>query len=160
LGLDGNENQNFMKKLLFIIGLALTCSMVYGQVGGAVYKPFIYEPQQNNTQNQQQGSYQNQPQRNYQNQNSNNQYVETIRATAYRVDSNGQYIKLPIKVQQQSSYYFVVERYNTTGMGQWEKISNPAQVQKCMRNYYNDNDIENMFMYKALIGTTWYYFDL
>jgi hypothetical protein len=33
-----------MKRLLFLIGLALACSMVYGQVGGAVYRPIIYEP--------------------------------------------------------------------------------------------------------------------
>ncbi|MCL2312072.1 MAG: hypothetical protein FWC41_06235 [Firmicutes bacterium] len=155
-----------MKKLLLLVGLALTCIIVNAQVGGAVFTP--YTPPQNTYQTPPQRTYQTPPQRtyqtypqqNYQNQNSNNQYEETIRTTAYRMDSNGQYIKMPIKVQQQSSYYFVVERYSTAGLGQWEKIATPAQVQKCSRNYYNDNDIENSFMYKALIWNNWYYFDL
>jgi len=140
-----------MKKLLLLIGLALTCSMLYGQI---IYTPTSPQnrPQQNNYQNQ--NNYQ------YQNQN-NNQYQETIRATAYCQASNGQLTKMAIKVQQSQGFasYYVVAYYNYS-MGQWIELSSSTQipVHKCMRTYYDT--LDNHFMYKAFINSNYYYFDL
>lgn len=138
-----------MKRIIFILCLILVAANSLN-AQNFVYQPFIPNQSQKNYQNQQQ--------------NSNNQLSEAIRTTAYSVDYNGEIYKMSIKVQlKQSSYsksYYVTEYYDNSAYGGWTKIQASPTVQKCIRSAINSNSLDNKFMYKALIGTQTYYFDL
>ena len=138
-----------MKKLLFIIGLILSCSLANGQGNwGATYTP--YNPNQSSGNNQSSTS------------NQSNQQSQSIRTTAYYVDSRGDVYKVPIKVEERQGWgtaYYVVERYVANSLGgKWEKLFQPAKIEQC--SSYG-NSLESRYMYKAnILNTGWHYFDL
>ena len=84
---------------------------------------------------------------------------QVIRTTAYFVSGENLY-KAPIKVQKNGNYYKVIEQYvDETGFGgRWKSVS--GTVQKCTSAVSMGNPLEEQFMYKAMVGMNWYYFDL
>lgn len=85
--------------------------------------------------------------------------VQTIRTTAY-VQKGDNIYKVPIKVQIQGNNARVIERYIDNGLGgQWERVYNGGYVSKCS-SAINHNSLESMFMYKAFVDLSDYYFDL
>lgn len=84
---------------------------------------------------------------------------QIIRTTAYLISGEDIY-KVPIKVQKKGNYYKVIEQYvDETGFGgRWKSIS--GSVQKCTPAVAMGNPLEGQFMYKAMVGMNWYYFDL
>lgn len=84
---------------------------------------------------------------------------QVIRTTAYSVSGENLY-KIPIRVQKKGNFYKVIEQYvDQTGFGgRWQSIS--GSVQKCTPAVAMGNPLESQFMYKAMVGTNWYYFDL
>lgn len=134
-----------MKKYLFILASVFIGFAANAQVGNIEYQS-IYSGQGTNYRNSYQSSGQ------------------TVRTTAYSLESNRHIIKTPIKVNVASNSYGimqirVVEQYVTYGIGgKWQKTT-PTNVTECMAMYAN-NPLEQQFMYKAMIGGKWYYFDL
>ena len=112
----------------------------------------------------------------YSNQSANSNYApqsnaQVVRTTAYYEDSySGQYFKVPIKVSiipsGYSSQIKVSEKYVTYGYGgQWEKVHNSGNAQKCNPLLgaagLGSNALEQQFMYKAMMPDgKYYYFDL
>lgn len=84
---------------------------------------------------------------------------QVMRTTAYFVSGEDIY-KVPIKVQVKGNYYKVIEQYvDQTGFGgRWQSVS--GSVQKCTPAVAMGNPLESQFMYKAMVGMNWYYFDL
>jgi len=166
-----------MKKSLFIIGLFLSCLFVNAQMTPVIYTPYHrpsnqnqqnqsqenyqnqqqnyqIQPQQNYYQTQPQYNYQSQPQQNYQSQpqNSNNNYVETFRTTAYYSDRNTSE-RVQIKVERgQYGDYYVTEYYAQGYLdGNWAKLYQKAQV-------YKNGTADSDFMYRAYFNNkTWYF---
>lgn len=141
-----------MKRLLFLSFLIM-CSMVsYAQTG------LIY---QGSTSGQNGFTYGG---NNVYNNQSNSQIVRT---TAYFMNQyDGNVYKVPIKVQIMDSAYGggtqmqVIEEYRTNAFGgNWTRIGTGGSVRKC-QSMYGGNSLENSFMFKAYVGTNWYYFDL
>ena len=91
------------------------------------------------------------------------QYTEpapqVVRTTAYFVSGENLY-KVPIRVQIKGNYSKVIEQYvDETGFGgRWKSVS--GSVQRCMPAVAMGNSLEGQFMYKAMVGMNWYYFDL
>lgn len=91
-----------------------------------------------------------------------------MRTTAYHVDYNGNYYKVPIRVEYTvysngASSLTVAEQWEANAAGgQWRRISSPARVVGCQAITANGitAELERSFMYKAMVGTVWYYFDL
>ncbi len=139
-----------MKKLLITIILLCVCSFAKSQ--DITYRPFFRDtPRQNRQQYQPQ------------------QQTQRFRATAYHVNYNGNYTKIPIQVTattyahptgNTSQKVKVTSYYRSNGYGgQWENCAYGAPVQQCQSIY--GNEIEQSFMFKAnlpMIG--WVYFDL
>ncbi len=81
------------------------------------------------------------------------------------MDHDGIKYKMQIKVQISSNGYGwteirVVEKYVNTGLGgQWQKIYSGSSASKCT-SYASQNPLEKQFMYKAIIDTNTWYFDL
>jgi hypothetical protein len=94
---------------------------------------------------------------------------QIVRATAIFV-RNGEYYKAPIQVEITSSYnhyggtscYVVAVWNNVSYSGSWTRLPNKAAVQRCLSSsaYGATTRLEKSYMYKALIGYDWYYFDL
>lgn len=133
-----------MKKLFFTAFFICICSVICAQT----YTPF-FRDSPNQTQQQ--------------------QHAQKYRATAYQIDYNGNYIKIPIQVTvttythptgDYSQEIQVTAFYRSNGYGgQWENCMYGAPVQKCQSIY--GNELEQSFMFKAnlpMIG--WIYFDL
>lgn len=145
-----------MKKLLITTIFLCACCAVKSQ--DLTYKPFFRDtPNQNQQQYQSQQQYQTQ------------QQIQKLRATAYQVDYNGNYTKVPIQVTVTTYIYptgntsqeiKVTSYYRSNGYGgQWENCMYGASVQPCQSIY--GNEMEQSFMFKAnlpMIG--WVYFDL
>jgi len=97
------------------------------------------------------------------------QSSQTVRSTAYFV-RNGEYYKAPIQVEISSStnhyggtsYYVVAVWNNTSYSGSWSRLPNKVAVQRCISTsaYGATARLERSYMYKALVGYDWYYFDL
>lgn len=135
-----------MKKLILTAIFVCVCSFAKSQ--DLTYRPFFRDsPQQNQTQQQ----------------------TQRLRTTAYQVDNNGNYIKIPIQVTATTYIYptgntsqevKVISYYRSNGYGgQWENCAYGATVQQCQSIY--GNEMEQSFMFKAnlpMIG--WVYFDL
>jgi len=89
---------------------------------------------------------------------SSQQQSQSIRTTAYYADSYGNYYKVPIRIQQQGSAWYVVEYYTDGGIGgNWHRMAFPA-VSKC-NSMFATNQLEKQFMYKAFVNAQTYYFD-
>ena len=94
--------------------------------------------------------------------------TQTTRTTAYFADYNGNYYKVPIKVDYTvysngATSLTVTEQYESNGFGgQWKRILTAANVVSCQSITANGvtAELERTFMYKAMVGTRWYYFDL
>lgn len=94
--------------------------------------------------------------------------TQTIRTTAYFVDFYGDYYKVPIRVEYKvysngAESLKVAEQYESNGFGgQWKRLSTPPNVMNCQSIMATGvtAELERTFMYKAMVGTTWYYFDL
>lgn len=135
-----------MKK--FIITTVLLCVCSFAKSQDLTYRPFFRDsPHQNQTQQQ----------------------TQKLRTTAYHVDYNGNYTKIPIQVTvttyihptgNTSQEVKVTSYYRSNGYGgQWENCAYGAPVQQCQSIY--GNEMEQSFMFKAnlpMIG--WVYFDL
>lgn len=126
-----------MKKFLIILVLAICGISAKAQI---VYDPFI--PGQTRQQSQ----------------------VQTTRTNAYYSDPYGNIYKLPIKVEIQNRYnsisIYVSEYYQNNGaQGYWCKLPSKPKASECMP-MYAQNPMEKRFMYKVMINTKYYYFDL
>lgn len=128
-----------MKKLFIILVLAICGISAKAQI---VYDPFI--PGQSAQQTQ----------------------TQTVRTTAYSIDTYGNIEKLPIKVQVESRYnmtsIYVVEYYMNDGVyGRWKQLPKVYKAQKCTPAY-SRNVLEQQFMYKTMLygNSKYYYFDL
>lgn len=97
------------------------------------------------------------------------QQSQRLRTTAYNIDYNGNYIKIPIQVTVTTYIYptgntsqeiKVTSYYCSNGYGGgWKNCIYGAPVQQCQSIY--GNEMEQSFMFKAdlpMIG--WVYFDL
>lgn len=135
-----------MKKLFFTVFFICICSIICAQ--NITYTPF-FRDSPNQAQQQKQ--------------------TQKYRTTAYHVDYNGNYIKIPIQVTvttyihptgDRSQEIKVTAFYRSNGYGgQWENCMYGVPVQKCQPIY--GNEMEQSFMFKAnlpMIG--WIYFDL
>ena len=133
-----------MKKLLFTVLFICACGFAKSQ--NITYTPFIQGEAQHTQ-----------------------QQTQRLRATAYQVDNNGNYIKIPIQVTETtyihptgntSQEIKVTSYYHNDGYGgRWENCIYGATVQQC-RPIFGD-EMEQSFMFKAnlpMIG--WIYFDL
>ncbi|MBS5475195.1 MULTISPECIES: hypothetical protein [Bacteroidales] len=139
-----------MKK--FLIATIFLCACGVAKSQNLTYTPFFRDsPRQNQQQHQPQ------------------QQSQRLRATAYQVDYNGNYTKIPIQVTvttyihptgDTSQEVKVTSYYRSNGYGgQWENCMYGANVQQCQSIY--GNEMEQSFMFKAnlpMIG--WIYFDL
>lgn len=136
-----------MKKLLFVA--LFICAFNFAKSQNITYTPFFRDT----------------PQQQYQPQ----QQTQRLRTTAYQVDYNGNYTKIPIQVTATTYIYptgdtsreiKVTSYYRSNGYGgQWENCMYGATVQQCQSIY--GNKMEQSFMFKAnlpMIG--WVYFDL
>ncbi len=91
--------------------------------------------------------------------------TKSYRTTAYRIDYQGNAYKMPIVVDVTVSGYGsvsmkVTQKYVTTGLGgRWEKIYSGGIIQEC-QSLVNSNSLESQFMYKAIVDTNTWYFDL
>lgn len=132
-----------MKKALSIIIFIIACTTnAFAQIGyGATY----------NRQQQSVETYQ-----------SNTQILTT---TAYSQGYDGQYTKMRIRVQVNDKGFGgvsmrVVEKYVSSGLGgQWAKVYSGSEVKKCAP-LASMNPMEQNFMFKAIIDTKTWYFDL
>lgn len=94
---------------------------------------------------------------------------QTVRTTAFFV-RNGEYYKAPIQVELTTShshyggtsYYVVAVWNNMSYSGSWSRLPNRVAVQRCISTsaYGETARLEKSYMYKALVGYDWYYFDL
>lgn len=128
----------------------IACTIISLIVAISAYAQIGYSPSYNSRQQQQAAPQQN---------------TENYRTTAYSVDYQGNYIKMPIVVRVSDNgyggiYLSVVQKYVNTGFGgRWEKIYSGATVSKCT-SFIGANNLESNFMYKAIIDTKTWYFDL
>lgn len=93
---------------------------------------------------------------------------QILRTTAYAIDFNGNYVKVPIKVSVTTTNYSVgsahqrsnvIAYYQNNGWsGEWVRCYSGGAVSKC--SAYGGNELERSFMYKAHISIGWIYFDL
>ena len=157
-----------MKHTLFVIIVALLSIITVDvKAQGLVYTPFI--PQQSSSSTDFGGMYggssSSRPRFGY----SRPSYqTQTTRTTAYFADYNGNYFKVPIKVEYTvysngATSLTVTEQYESNGFGgQWKKILTAANVVSCQSITANGvtAELERTVMYKAMVGTRWYYFDL
>ena len=158
-----------MKHTLFVIIVALLSIITVDvKAQGLVYTPFI--PQQSSSSTDFGGMYgggssSSRPRSGYSRPSSQTQ---TTRTTAYFADYNGNYYKVPIKVEYTvysngATSLTVTEQYESNGFGgQWKRILTAANVVSCQSITANGvtAELERTFMYKAMVGTRWYYFDL
>lgn len=139
-----------MKRLLITTTFLCICGIVKSQ--DITYTPFFRDSSRQNRQ-------QYQPQ----------QQTQKLRTTAYQVDYNGCYIKIPIQVTVTVYIYptgdtrqdvKVMSYYRSNGYGgQWVNCMYGANVQQRQSIY--GNEMEQSFMFKPnlpMIG--WVYFDL
>lgn len=145
--------------VLFFAALALSISLD-ANAQGLVYTPFI--PQQSSSSYGGSGygsGYSSRP----------TSQTQVIRTTAYYVDNYyGNYYKVPIKVEYTvysngATTLYVTEQWESQAFGgQWRSVPGSARVMSCqpMTAYGNTGRLEQTFMYKAFVGTNWYYFDL
>lgn len=154
-----------MKKLFLFLAFACCGYSVSAQ--DMTYRPFFRESTPTPTYQSQSG-YNNNAPRQYQ-QNQPQQQSQKLRATAYQLDSEGDYIKIPIQVTVTTYIYptgdsrqeaKVTSYYRNNGYGgQWKNCTYGVALQECQSVY--GNEMEQSFMFKAnlpLIG--WIYFDL
>ena len=94
--------------------------------------------------------------------------TQTIRTTAYYASNNGSYFKVPIRVEYTvysngASSLYVTEQWEGNGFGgQWKRVLSGGRVSSCQSLLANGvtAELERTLMYKAMVGTCWYYFDL
>lgn len=157
-----------MKKTITILFFAFMAVLSFeAKAQGLVYTPFI--PQQSSSSTNS-GSW-------FGNGSSSHSRIgysrpsaqtQTIQTTAYYADYNGNYYKVPIRVEYTlysngASSLCVTEKWQSNGFsGQWYKLSSRAAVKDCQPITANGctAELERAFMYKAMVGTNWYYFDL
>ena len=156
-----------MKHSFIIIVTLLAIIAVDANAQGLVYTPFI--PKQSSSSYDiggESGGYSSSRSRSGYARPS--QQTQTIRTTAYFVDYNGDYYKVPIHVEYTvysngATSLSVTEQYESNGFGgQWKRLLSPARVTSCQSIMANGDtaELERSFMYKAMVGTKWYYFDL
>ena len=90
--------------------------------------------------------------------------VQTVRTNAYYSDSNGNVYKMPIKVEIRNQYnmvsIYVSEYYQNNGVqGYWYRLPSKPKAMQCMPQYAQ-NQLEQRFMYKVMINSRYYYFDI
>ena len=155
-----------MKKLSIIILSFLAFSLV-GSAQGLVYQAFGTGTQQSSASSEQDLIYR--PfysgHRNYQ---QTAPATQKVRTTAYCI-KNGVYYKQPIQVEIGSgkhyggTSYYVVALWNSSGLNEsWNNLFPKAPVQLCRPLSAGGEtvELEESFMYKALVGMDWFYFDL
>lgn len=157
-----------MKHTLFVIIVALLSIIsVDMKAQGLVYTPFI--PQQSSSSTDFGGMYGgSSSSRSSSGYSRPSYHTQTTRTTAYFADYNGNYYKVPIKVEYTvysngATSLTVTEQYESNGFGgQWKRILTAANVVSCQSITANGvtAELERTFMYKAMVGTRWYYFDL
>lgn len=138
--------------ILYFVAMAMYFSFD-ANAQGLVYTPFI--PNQSSSSGY--GSY-----------NRPSHQTQTIRTTAYYADYNGNYYKVPIKVEYTvysngATSLTVAEQWEGNGYGgQWKRIMTMANVMNCQPLTANGASagLERNFMYKAMVLSKWYYFDL
>ena len=152
--------------LFFFVAMAMVFSLD-ANAQGLVYTPFI--PQQSSSSdygNWGSGSeYSSRPRSGY---SRPSHQTQTIRTTAYYADYNGNYYKVPIKVEYTvysngATNLTVAEQWEGNGFGgQWKRLLTTANVVSCQPITANgaSAELERAFMYKAMVWTKWYYFDL
>ena len=94
--------------------------------------------------------------------------TELTRTTAYFVDYDGNYYKVPIRLEYTvwsngATSLRVTEQWERNAFGgQWKRLFSSARVVSCQSITANGPSayLESSFMYKAMVGTQWYYFDL
>ena len=158
-----------MKHSSIVLTVAVFMAMLSVEVKaqGLVYTPFIPESSSSSSGTTNWGSDSGYSRPNYGSNHVSSQ-TQTIRTTAYYADYEGYYYKVPIRVEYTvysygSSSLMVAEQWETTAFGgQWKKLPVMANVEKCrpITAYGVNAYLEKNFMYKAMVGTRWYYFDL
>ena len=149
-----------MKKIIItVMQLIFLCGQLKAQ--GLVYTPFI--PQ---TSSPSYGNY-TVPRSTRPTARPSSQ-VQTVQVTAYYADILGDYYKVPIRIEYTvysngASTIYVTEQWKSNSYsGGWVRISPLASIQECHPLFGSGNnaELEKSFMYKAQVGSRWYYFDL
>ncbi len=142
-----------MKKIIFSVIFVFVCATVNAQI----YEPYIFGQSSTNTYNYDLDTA---PRRSYNNQPQTRKRI--VQTTAYYINNNGDYVKVPIKVTINDSEYsngFVSSFYDYE-LGCWHDCSSDhASITKCSSF---GQGLETQFMYKALISILLHtvYFDL
>ncbi len=161
------KNQSIMKHIIITSLVFIFVVSFEAKAQGLVYTPFI--PQQSSSSTNSDswfGNSSSSPSRMGYSRPS--AQTQTIQTTAYYADYNGDYYKVPIRVEYTiysngASSLCVTEKWQSNGFkGQWYRLPSRASVQYCQPITANGNtaELERAFMYKAMVGTNWFYFDL
>lgn len=145
-----------MKRILLIVSFAFVSIVANAQI---VYQPFIPNESRSRTQGTDNPVYQSYEQ-------ARTAQTQTMRATAYAIDSDGDYVKVPIQITATTYSYGgrtmeVTSYYGEKGWGDrgWIKCAYAASIKKCDTIW--GNEMDKRFMYKANIPHVgWVYFDL
>lgn len=145
-----------MKRILLIVSFAFVSIIANAQI---VYQPFIPNDSRSRTQGTDNPVYQSYEQ-------TRTAQTQTMRATAYAIDSDGDYVKVPIQITATTYSYGgrtmeVTSYYGERGWGnrEWIKCAYAASIKKCDTIW--GNEMDKRFMYKANIPYVgWVYFDL
>ena len=157
-----------MKKLIIVLALTLSAFALHAQVGGVTYTPYTPPPRTSSSSSGLGGfSFPRIPSTPPSTSSSSSQGQSV---TAYYVSSTGDVYRQQIRVavenapgnygsiaSYQTSYMYVDAVYSRT-TGRWEKMSTKPRVSKC--SAYTNDYMEANFMYRAMIGATYFYFDL
>ena len=144
-----------MKKVIFSVIFVFVCAAVNAQI----YEPYIFGQSSTNTYN---NDLDPAPRRSYNNQPQTQKRI--VQTTAYYINDNGNYAKVPIKVTINDSPYkndsvTSFYDYNWGINGGWRDCD--AAITKCSSVF--GSGLETQFMYKACIlaiGLNEVYFDL
>ena len=152
--------------LFILVSVILAIISVDVKAQGLVYTPFI--PRQSSSFDIGGGSSVSGSSRSSSGYSRPSCQTELTRTTAYYVDYNGNYYKDPIRVEYTvwsngATNLKVTEQWEGNGFGgQWKRLLAAARVESCQPITANGSSaaLERSFMYKAMVGTRWYYFDL
>lgn len=140
-----------MKRLLTVLFALVLGTVAFAQVGGVVYNPFN-------------------PQTQGQSKRGDSSRSQVYSTTAYSINSYGKISSMQIRVavtQSAASYGgSVSERMNVAAIysrsglagGYWQPLPTRPDVYQCSE--YSNNRLEQQFMYMAMAGDGWVYFNL
>ena len=128
-----------MKKMFVIAFCILASCVLNAQSPGMLYTPFFRDPS-----------------------GAQKQQGQVYRTTAYQLDYNGNYVKIPIKVTEiifvypsgERSQKLEVTAYYSYDERQWINCGYGGTVSECESYclFGQDNGLEKMFMYKAQVS--------